>query len=101
MSVRASIEVAGISALQAAYQAAHAGHLSLAQLKVMSAIENCRTAALGGHVEDCGNDGSTRAASPSVRRTISPHRSRKGSAKPLILPTCARKRYGAACPDAS
>ena len=30
-----------------------AGHVSLAQLKVMSAIETCRTAALGGHVERC------------------------------------------------
>ncbi len=32
---------------------AHAGHLSLGQLKVMSAIEACRTAALGGHVARC------------------------------------------------
>ncbi len=35
------------------------GHLSLAQLKVMSAIEQCRSAALGGHVlrcEGCGTD---------------------------------------------
>ena len=29
------------------------GHLSLAQLKVMSAIEQCRSAALGGHVLRC------------------------------------------------
>jgi hypothetical protein len=29
--------------------------LSLAQLKVMAAIESCRTAALGGHVAACGN----------------------------------------------
>ena len=35
----------------AAWRAAHAGHISLGQLKVMSAIEACRTAALGGHVE--------------------------------------------------
>jgi hypothetical protein len=27
--------------------------VSLAQLKVMSAIETCRTSALGGHVERC------------------------------------------------
>lgn len=35
------------------------GHLSLGQLKVMSAIEQCRSAALGGHVlrcEGCGRD---------------------------------------------
>jgi hypothetical protein len=31
------------------------GHLSHAQLKVMSAIEACRTAALGGHVARCEN----------------------------------------------
>jgi hypothetical protein len=34
---------------------ANAGHVSLGQLKVMSAIENCRTAALGGHVARCEN----------------------------------------------
>jgi hypothetical protein len=32
-----------------AWRRANAGHLSLGQLKVMSAVENCRTAALGGH----------------------------------------------------
>jgi hypothetical protein len=40
-----------------AWRAAQRGHLSLAQLKVMSAIEQCRSAALGGHVlrcEGCG-----------------------------------------------
>ena len=36
-----------------AYRREHAGHLNLPQLKVMSAIENCRTAALGGHVAAC------------------------------------------------
>jgi hypothetical protein len=36
-----------------AWRRAHAGHVSLAQLKVMSAIETCRTAALGGHVAAC------------------------------------------------
>jgi hypothetical protein len=35
---------------------ANAGHVSLGQRKVMSAIENCRTAALGGHVARCEND---------------------------------------------
>ena len=29
------------------------GHLSLGQYKVMSAIEQCRSAALGGHVLQC------------------------------------------------
>ena len=34
---------------------ANRGHVSLGQLKVMSAIESCRTAALGGHVARCEN----------------------------------------------
>ena len=38
-----------------AWRAANAGHVSLGQLKVMSAIEDCRTAALGGHVVRCEN----------------------------------------------
>ena len=39
-----------------AWRRANAGHVSLGQLKVMSAIENCRTAALGGHVARCENE---------------------------------------------
>jgi hypothetical protein len=38
-----------------AWRQANAGHVSLGQLKVMAAIENCRTAALGGHVARCEN----------------------------------------------
>jgi hypothetical protein len=36
-----------------AWRSANAGHVSLGQLKVMAAIERCRTAALGGHVARC------------------------------------------------
>ena len=36
-----------------AFRRAHDGHLSLGQRKVMSAIEQCRSAALGGHVLRC------------------------------------------------
>ena len=39
-----------------AWREANRGHVSLDQLKVMSAIERCRTAALGGHVARCQND---------------------------------------------
>ena len=39
-----------------AWRDANRGHVSLGQLKVMSAIERCRTAALGGHVARCEND---------------------------------------------
>jgi hypothetical protein len=40
-----------------AWREANRGHVSLEQLKVMSAIEDCRTAALGGHVARCENEG--------------------------------------------
>ena len=51
---RPSLEVADIfRGHAAAWRRANAGHVSLGQLKVMSAIERCRTAALGGHVERC------------------------------------------------
>ena len=53
---RPSLEVADIFRdYGPAWRQANRGHLSLAQLKVMSAIESCRTAALGGHVARCEN----------------------------------------------
>src|SRR6202167_2407318 len=36
-----------------AWREANRGHVSLEQIKVMSAIERCRSAALGGHVARC------------------------------------------------
>jgi hypothetical protein len=57
---RATLEVADIfREFGSAWRSAQRGHLSLGQLKVMSAIEQCRSAALGGHVlrcEGCGTD---------------------------------------------
>lgn len=51
---RPGLEVADIfHAHGAIWRQANAGHISLRQLKVMSAIERCRTAALGGHVARC------------------------------------------------
>ncbi len=48
----AALEVADIFRDQGpAWRQAHAGHISLDQLKVMSAIERCRSAALGGHLQ--------------------------------------------------
>jgi hypothetical protein len=71
--VRTSIEVADIfRAAGPAYRAAHAGHLSLHQLKVMSAIEHCRTAAMGGHVEACEDCGHWRIAYNSCRNRHCP-----------------------------
>ena len=55
---RAALEVADIFRIHGpAWREAQRGHLSLAQLKVMSAIEQCRTAALGGHVLHCDGCG--------------------------------------------
>ena len=49
-----SLEVADIFRSRGpAWREAQAGHLSLGQLKVMAAIERCRTAELGGHVLCC------------------------------------------------
>jgi hypothetical protein len=51
---RPGLEVADIFREHgAAWRRANAGHASLGQLKAMSAIERCRTAALGGHVARC------------------------------------------------
>ena len=51
---RPKLEVADIFRTHgAAYRQEREGHLNLPQLKVMSAIETCRTAALGGHVAAC------------------------------------------------
>ena len=52
--MRPSLEVADVfRAHGPSYRLAQAGHLSLGQQKAMSAIEACRTAELGGHVERC------------------------------------------------
>jgi Transposase zinc-binding domain len=51
---RAGPEVADIfRRYGAAYRESHGASLCTAQRRVMSAIELCRTAALGGHVERC------------------------------------------------
>src|SRR2546430_13095916 len=56
----------------AAWRRANAGHVSLGQLKVMSAIENCRTAALGGHVARCEDCAHTEIAYNSCRNRHCP-----------------------------
>ena len=54
---RPALEVADIFRDHGAtWRSANRGHVSLGQLKVMSAIEGCRTAALGGHVTRCENE---------------------------------------------
>jgi hypothetical protein len=55
-----------------AWRQANAGHVSLGQLKVMSAIESCRTAALGGHVVRCEDCAYTTIAYNSCRNRHCP-----------------------------
>jgi len=70
---RHKLEVADIFRRHgAAWRAANEGHLSLGQRRVMTAIEICRTAALGGHVERCDECGHTRIAYNSCRNRHCP-----------------------------
>ena len=55
-----------------AYRRAHAGHLGRVERRVMSAIERCRTAALGGHAEVCSSCGLIRCAYNSCRNRHCP-----------------------------
>jgi hypothetical protein len=55
-----------------AWRQANAGHVSLEQMKVMSAIERCRTAALGGHVARCEDCAHTIIAYNSCRNRHCP-----------------------------
>ena len=56
----------------ATWRAAHAGHISLDQFKVMSAIEHCRSAKLGGHVLCCTDCGEIQIAYNSCRNRHCP-----------------------------
>src|ERR1700751_1499434 len=70
---RPALEVADIFRDHgAAWRRANAGHISLDQLKVMSAIERCRTAALGGHVARCEDCAHTVIAYNSCRNRHCP-----------------------------
>jgi hypothetical protein len=70
---RPPLEVADVfRAYGAAWRKANAGHVSLGQLKAMSAIETCRTVALGGHVERCEDCAHERVAYNSCRNRHCP-----------------------------
>jgi hypothetical protein len=70
---RGALEVADIFRDHGpAWRREQAGHLSLGQLKVMAAIEQCRTASLGGHVQCCPECGHTRIAYNSCRNRHCP-----------------------------
>lgn len=68
-----ALEVADIFRLHGpSWRQARHAHLSLGQLKVMSAIEQCRSAALGGHVLRCESCGTTEIAYNSCRNRHCP-----------------------------
>lgn len=70
---RQKLEVADVFRRYGAdWRAANVGHLSLDQRRVMTAIEICRTAALGGHVERCSDCAHTRIAYNSCRNRHCP-----------------------------
>src|SRR5207237_8691665 len=70
---RPKLEVADIFRRHgAAWRAVNTAHLSLGQRRVMTAIEICRTAALGGHVERCEDCAHTRIAYNSCRNRHCP-----------------------------
>jgi hypothetical protein len=56
----------------AAYRAAHADGLGRSQRRVLAAVEACRTATLGGHVEQCADCGLVRVAYNSCRNRHCP-----------------------------
>ncbi len=73
MQGRPALEVADIfRAHGPAWRDDQRGHLSLAQLKVMSAITQCRTAALGGHVLRCDGCGLDQVSYNSCRNRHCP-----------------------------
>ncbi len=70
---RPKLEVAGIFRDHGpAWRRVNAGHVSLAQVGVMAAIEACRTAALGGHVAACTACGHEHIAYNSCRNRHCP-----------------------------
>jgi hypothetical protein len=61
--LRPKLEVADIFRRHGeAWRVANAGHINRNQRRVMKAIEACRTAKLGGHVERCQECQHTRVA---------------------------------------
>ena len=87
---------------------ANRGHVSLGQLKVMSAIERCRTAALGGHVAAARTKPAaiptshTTAAATGTARSVKGARRANGwpSARPSFCP-CPISTWCSRCPPAS
>lgn len=73
MTKRPPLEVADIFRAEGKqYRQQHKTHLSAVQLRAMRAIEECRTAALGGHLQECDHCGHQRNAFNSCRNRNCP-----------------------------
>jgi Putative transposase/Transposase zinc-binding domain len=71
--MRPTLEVADIFRCHGeAFRRSHGAHLGRIERRVMAAIEVCRTPALGGHVEQCGDCGLVRCAYNSCRNRHCP-----------------------------
>jgi hypothetical protein len=94
---RPKLEVADIfRRFGAAWRAANEAHISLTQRRVMTAIEICRTAALGGHVERCEDCAHTRIAYNSCRNRHCPKcPSTKSKGAPATTTHRSGQEYGA------
>jgi len=69
----AALEVADIFRRHGeAYRQAHGSHLGRTERRIMGAIEACRTATLGGHIERCADCGLIRVAYNSCRNRHCP-----------------------------
>ena len=71
--MRPALEIADIFRRHGeAFRRSHDGHLGRIERRIMAAIEVCRTPALGGHVEQCGDCGLVRCAYNSCRNRHCP-----------------------------
>ncbi len=71
--MRPTLEVADVFRRHGeAFRHSHSACLGRVERRVMSAVEQCRTAALGGHVEQCGDCGLLRHAFNSCRNRHCP-----------------------------
>ena len=71
--MRPRLEVADIFRRHGdAYRSAHGPHMGRVERRIMGAIEACRTAALGGHIEACDSCAHARIAYNSCRNRHCP-----------------------------
>ena len=71
--MRLALELADIFRCHGdAFRHSHGAHLGRIERRIMAAIEVCRTPALGGHIEQCGDCGLVRCAYNSCRNRHCP-----------------------------